>query len=1117
MYTDLDQPDFASSALGGNFATVAKLENGDNDNNIIDVDKFAVSSLAGHDWYNPPLNDTAEFEQNGGGGGFEEFGEDTSHPSRYDQQPLSQIRLSQATSLPAAPDQSRVRIPAQNTSGKDLLPRVNYLRQQSKSSAVVDSGSSHSPQSPYLSLDDNAGTPSLSQTNQQSIRKLQASHALRSRDEFRPKTSIPSHLQLEEYAEQCVLAAYSSRLNPFALHPEEHQLFRQHITHAQITNYLNIRNGILRLWTRNPLVSVTREEAAGCTRDYRWFNVADVCLQWLIRRGYINFGCAEVPAVTAMPGTPSNSLEDPKRETVVVIGAGMSGLGCARQLEGLFNQFQDRWTSQGQEIPRVVVIEGRGRIGGRVYSHPFRTQAPENLPNGLRSTADMGAQIITGFDHGNPLNAIIRGQLALHTHTLKDNSILYDSDGTPVDKDRDQMVEKLYNDILDRASLYRHRIPTPVAIEGDKELIESGKDAPSEGGKLISVLEDAAAPLPLPGTGHMSTRCGSVEPETVPTGVDRLTGKANVVPGMPSKLPAAELVRTLGWDLKDGVRSDRSLHLDSVAHRTENPRLGPVMDEAVAQFQGIIELTGQDLRLLNWHFANLEYANAANVSDLSLGGWDQDIGNEFEGEHAEVVGGYMQVPRGLWQCPTKLDVRTRKAVKAIHYSDGASASTPATAAAAKVVCEDGEVIEASRVISTVPLGVLKANSIRFEPPLPDWKAGCIDRLGFGLLNKIVLVYETPFWDVDRDMFGILRDPAVPGSLRQSDFVSHRGLFYLFWNCIKTSGRPMLLALMAGDAAYQTEAREDGDLVTEATEVLSKMFPPPTRVPEPSEVIVSRWAKDRFARGTYSYVGHRARPDDYDEMSKPVGNLYFAGEATCGTHPATVHGAYLSGLRAASEVLESFLGPIEISGPLVTSKYHMEPPPRMADIQRNTEDSAAQKAQDFEEARLLGYEAELNMAVHERFGERPSKPGKSGANPFLLFQKDHWHACKDKCDEARRNASRNGETKATRNEVRAALGQMWREAPQEVRQPYIDLTDSNKQSNSASAAEFKERMEKWERDVEAFRADYRARNPCLPGSEERRHEVASQTVSANSTPRARKKKRKLDEDDISADS
>ena len=89
------------------------------------------------------------------------------------------------------------------------------------------------------------------------------------------------------------------------------------------------------------------------------------------------------------------------------------------------------------------------------------------------------------------------------------------------------------------------------------------------------------------------------------------------------------------------------------------------MDEAVKQYQFLLDISPQDLRLINWHHANLEYANAANVGKLSLGEWDQDAGNEFEGVHAQVIGGYQQVPRGILQSPTKLDLRTRIVVRQI--------------------------------------------------------------------------------------------------------------------------------------------------------------------------------------------------------------------------------------------------------------------------------------------------------------------------------------------------------------------------------------------------------------------------------------------------------------------
>ena len=43
-------------------------------------------------------------------------------------------------------------------------------------------------------------------------------------------------------------------------------------------------------------------------------------------------------------------------------------------------------------------------------------------------------------------------------------------------------------------------------------------------------------------------------------------------------------------------------------------------------------------RLLDWHFANLEFANAAALRELSLRTWDQDDPHEMQGAHAFLPG-----------------------------------------------------------------------------------------------------------------------------------------------------------------------------------------------------------------------------------------------------------------------------------------------------------------------------------------------------------------------------------------------------------------------------------------------------------------------------------------------
>jgi monoamine oxidase len=79
------------------------------------------------------------------------------------------------------------------------------------------------------------------------------------------------------------------------------------------------------------------------------------------------------------------------------------------------------------------------------------------------------------------------------------------------------------------------------------------------------------------------------------------------------------------------------------------------------------------------------------------------------------------------------------------------------------------------------------------------------------------------------------------------------------------------------------------------------------VPDPLGAQVSRWRQDPFARGAYSFNAVGTSRKDRKALSGADwdGRLVFAGEATSPDHPATVHGALISGRRAAAAVLRGF--------------------------------------------------------------------------------------------------------------------------------------------------------------------------------------------------------------------
>ncbi|KAF9823251.1 hypothetical protein SFRURICE_000144 [Spodoptera frugiperda] len=262
-----------------------------------------------------------------------------------------------------------------------------------------------------------------------------------------------------------------------------------------------------------------------------------------------------------------------------------------------------------------------------------------------------------------------------------------------------------------------------------------------------------------------------------------------------------------------------------------------------------------------------------------------------------VRNGYSCVPVAL---ADGLDIKLGTAVTDIQYGGpGVTVKAVSTRNPSQTQTYKGDV-----VLCTLPLGVLKVavanngqnqqNFVKFDPPLPDWKVAAIKRLGYGNLNKVVLCFERTFWDPSANLFGHV------GTTTAS-----RGELFLFWNLYSA---PVLLALVAGEAAAVMENVTDDVIVGRCIAVLKSIFGH-AAVPQPKECVVTRWRADPYARGSYSFVAVGSSGTDYDLLAAPVpgapgeNRLFFAGEHTMRNYPATVHGAFLSGLREAGRLAD----------------------------------------------------------------------------------------------------------------------------------------------------------------------------------------------------------------------
>lgn len=198
--------------------------------------------------------------------------------------------------------------------------------------------------------------------------------------------------------------------------------------------------------------------------------------------------------------------------------------------------------------------------------------------------------------------------------------------------------------------------------------------------------------------------------------------------------------------------------------------------------------------------------------------------------------------------------------------------------------------EAKHVVVTLPLGVLKANVVRFNPTLPIEKVNAINKLGYGVLNKIFLRFEIPFWDLKKEW--ILFLPSL--DKLQDTLEIH--------NSYVTTQQPILIVYTTGCFSRELEKLDDKQIILLIINRLKIAFG--KKIPEPLSYIITRWEADPFSRGSFSYTHVGNTVDDYKILSQSIHEkLFFAGEATSWFDSSTLTGAYLSGVRAANEVLK----------------------------------------------------------------------------------------------------------------------------------------------------------------------------------------------------------------------
>lgn len=557
----------------------------------------------------------------------------------------------------------------------------------------------------------------------------------------------------------------------------------------------------------------------------------------------------------------------------IIIGAGISGLACAAKLVESSSYNSEASINGGKPRKTLAVLEARDRIGGRIDSVWL---------NGNR--LDTGANWIHGIGsrdgvHGvNPLVEIL--------------------------------PKKQFRELDCNVSFKPPRSRQAVSSEGRL----SGKPGASTDDEWVTV--DGQSP-----SREDNGTCGN-----------------DLV--VPSKI-TSELFHTL-WTLIGSLNELSESTTPDEAKRTSILQAIRENENFRKSFETIPEDYHCILRALPQFIENMEAGPLSSGSALEarghggLGLLEYAIA-DFDGEQVFLQDGYTPLVKEVAREVVKQGcVKLNVEVEHINW-DGdliRVSTTDGTYAAKRLVC-------------TLPLGVLQNDMLTplhprkpvlFSPDVPKDKMEAIRSLGFGTLDKVFLVYSRPWW-TEAPWLEVLKkgftyepfpkDPdgrvvekernepdsfwgftdELPGiEIDAKGHVSQGTRALSLINLHALTGYPVLSCFVSCANAIHIEGLSNhaaGELVHRSLSAWLGSEPP-----APDAVHVTRWAQDKYARGSYSHMvagisetHHRA------DLGRPLINesgaeLRFAGEHTSLNHFATVHGALLSGRREAEAILKS---------------------------------------------------------------------------------------------------------------------------------------------------------------------------------------------------------------------
>jgi monoamine oxidase len=199
---------------------------------------------------------------------------------------------------------------------------------------------------------------------------------------------------------------------------------------------------------------------------------------------------------------------------------------------------------------------------------------------------------------------------------------------------------------------------------------------------------------------------------------------------------------------------------------------------------------------------------------------------------------------------------------------------------------DGTTFEADRILVTVPIGVLKSETISFNPELSQKRKDAIDDITFYPGFKAVIKFSEKFY---------------PDAINCEVNNGEKGFYDIAFGK-ETQSNVLGFLCTGGETQKYYDINSNDDIIDSLIVELDQMFDGKASIFYTGEYILENWGKYEYTKGTWTQA-FQEKKSNLKALNKSLDNkVYFAGEINDPYKQMGVPGAILSGYYSIDKLL-----------------------------------------------------------------------------------------------------------------------------------------------------------------------------------------------------------------------